>query len=105
MFARNVSVRLKPNTLAEFTKIFENEVLPTLKKQPGFRDELAFSGESGNHVIAISLWDTKEQADAYERAAFPGIVKALDKVLDGPPKVRPQNVLHTTLPTAATVAV
>ena len=32
------------------------------------------------------------------------IVKALDKVLDGPPKVRPQNVLHTALPTAATVA-
>ena len=104
MFARNVSVRLKPNTLAEFTKIFENEILPTLKKQPGFRDELAFTGESGNHVVAISLWDTKEQADAYEMSTYPTLLKALNNVLDGPPKVRPQNVLHTTLPAAATVA-
>jgi heme-degrading monooxygenase HmoA len=104
MFARNVSVRLKPNTLAEFTRIFENEVMPTLKKQPGFRDEIAFTGESGNHVIAISLWDTKEQADAYEQTAYTGVLKSLDKVLDGPPKVRPQNVLHTTLPAVAPVA-
>ena len=104
MFARNVSVRLKPNTLAEFTKVFENEILPTLKKQPGFRDEFAFTGESGNHVIAISLWDTKEQADTYGKAAYPSLLKSLKNVLDGPPKVRPQNVLHWTHPTAATVA-
>ena len=104
MFARNVSVRLKPNALAEFTKIFENEVLPTLKKQPGFDDEFAFTGDSGNHVIAISVWDTKEQAESYEKAAYPALLKSLENVLDGPPKVRPQNVLHWTATAAATVA-
>src|SRR5205807_913519 len=47
MFARNVSLRLKPNTLSEFTRIFDKEVIPMLRKQSGFRDEITFavSGE------------------------------------------------------------
>jgi hypothetical protein len=40
MFARNVSLRLKPNTLPMFTKTFEEHVLPLLQKQPGFQDEI-----------------------------------------------------------------
>ena len=43
MFVRNVSLRLKPNTLSEFTRIFEKEVIPMLRKQSGFRDEIAFA--------------------------------------------------------------
>ena len=105
MYARNVSIHLKPHTLDEFSKIFEREVLPVLRKQPGFLEELTFTGESGMHVIAISLWESREHADAYERTAYAGLVKLLDKVLDGPPKVRPQNVLHSTLATRATVEV
>jgi hypothetical protein len=30
MFARNVSLRLKPNTMSEFTRLFEKEVIPML---------------------------------------------------------------------------
>jgi hypothetical protein len=33
MFVRNVSLRLKPNTLSEFTRIFDKEVIPMLRKQ------------------------------------------------------------------------
>jgi len=42
MFARNVSIRLKSNILREFQQTFEKEVLPLLRKQPGFRDEITF---------------------------------------------------------------
>jgi hypothetical protein len=58
MFVRNVSIRLKPNTLSEFTRIFEKEVIPMLRKQSGFRDEIAFSVPGELDVVAISLWDT-----------------------------------------------
>ena len=37
MFSRNVSIRLKPNTLHNFKQTFEKEVIPMLLKQPGFR--------------------------------------------------------------------
>ena len=58
MFARNVSLRLKPNTLSEFTRIFDKEVIPMLRKQSGFRDEITFAVPRGLDVVAISLWDT-----------------------------------------------
>ncbi len=43
MFARNVAVRLKPNSMGEFTRVFENDVLSILQKQTGFQDEITFS--------------------------------------------------------------
>ena len=36
MFARHVAVKLKPDTLAEFTRVMDNEILPWLRKQKGF---------------------------------------------------------------------
>ena len=50
MFARNVSLRLKPNTMSEFTRLFEKEVIPMLRKQSGFRDEIAFAVSGGLDV-------------------------------------------------------
>jgi hypothetical protein len=47
MFARNVSLRLKPNTLSEFTRICDKEVIPRLRKQSGFRDEIIFAVPGG----------------------------------------------------------
>ena len=37
MFARNVALRLRPNTLNEFTQIFVSQVIPVLRKQPGLQ--------------------------------------------------------------------
>ena len=42
MFARSVSLYLKPNSVAEFTRAIENEVIPLLRKQKGFQDEITF---------------------------------------------------------------
>jgi hypothetical protein len=104
MFARNVSLRLKPNTLSEFTRIFEKEVIPILRKQIGFRDEIAFAVAGGLDVVAISLWDTKEYAEAYNTAGYPEVLKILDKVLDGTPKVQVSDVISSTIHKPAAVA-
>jgi hypothetical protein len=104
MFARNVSLRLKPNTLSEFTRLFEKEVIPMLRKQSGFRDEIAFAVPGGLDVVAISLWDTKEYAVAYKAAGYPEERKILDKVLDGTPKVQVSDVISSTIHKPAAVA-
>jgi len=104
MFARNVSLRLKPNTLSEFTRIFEKEVIPMLRKQRGFRDEITFAVPGGLDVVAISLWDTKEYAEAYNTAGYPKVLKILDKVLDGTPKVQVSDVISSTIHKPAAVA-
>jgi hypothetical protein len=104
MFARNVSLRLKPNTLSEFTRIFEKEVIPMLRKQSGFRDEIAFAVPGGLDVVAISLWDTKDYAEAYNTSGYPELLKILDKVLDGTPKVQVSDVISSTIHKPAAVA-
>ena len=97
MFARNIALRLKPNTLAEFTRTLENEVIPMLRTQKGFQDEITFCNLGGMDVIAISLWDTKEHAEAYNAAGYPEVLKILNKVLDGSPRVRVSDVISSTL--------
>ena len=104
MFARNVSLRLKPNTLSEFTRTFDNDVIPMLRKQNGFQDEITFAIPGGLDVTAISLWDTKEHAEAYSTAGYPQVLKTLDRVLDGTPKVQVSDVISSTIHEPAAVA-
>ena len=63
MFARTVSIHLKSNMLSDYARTFEKDVLPLLRKQNGFRDEMTFAGPSGVDVTAISLWENKKEAD------------------------------------------
>ena len=79
MFARHVSLCLKPNTRGEFTRIFDKEVIPMLRKQSGFRDEIIFALPGGPNVVAISLWDTKEHAEAYKPQVTPQCSKSCIK--------------------------
>ena len=88
MFARNVSLQLKPNALTEFTRTMEGEILPLLRKQRGFRDEITLVTPGGREVQAISFWDEKENAEAYNTSAYPQVVKTLSKVIEGTPNVR-----------------
>ena len=106
MFARHVTMHLKPNTRAEFTQTIENEILPLLRKQHGFQDEIVFAAPgSGTEGVAISLWDKKADAEAYLRGSYPEVLKALAKVVDGTPEVQNFEVAHSTLqPTTARVA-
>ena len=97
MFARNVSIRLKKDTATEFAKLFEEVVLPALQKQPGFRDAILIAGNDGQYMTSISLWESKEEADSYNTKGYPEILKSLEKVVDGPPKVRTTSVVCSTI--------
>ena len=44
MFARNVSFHLKSNMLSDYTRVFDKDVLPLLRKQNGFKDEITLAG-------------------------------------------------------------
>jgi steroid delta-isomerase-like uncharacterized protein len=102
MFARNVSIRLKPGKLKEFTRTFDKEVLSILRKQPGFREEITFVSPGEVELTAISLWDSKEQADAYNASDYPKVLKAVNAMLDGTPKVQNLNVISSTIQHAGT---
>ena len=102
MFARSVSIRLKPNGLAEFSRVIEKETIPLLRTQRGFQDEITFFVPGGSEAVEISLWDRKEDADAYGRKAPPGLLKALENVVEGDSEVRTYAVSNSTFHKIAT---
>ncbi|MGA2590848.1 MAG: hypothetical protein ABSH32_13095 [Bryobacteraceae bacterium] len=105
MFARNVSIRLKPNSSVAFTKQIENETIPTLRKQAGFQGELTFLAPDGTEAVGISLWDKKENAEAYARTGYTEVMKNLNKFVEGTPRVQAYEVGNSTFhQIAATVA-
>ena len=96
MFVRNVSMHLKPNTLNEFTRTLESEIIPLLRKQKGFRDEITAAVSGEREVVAISFWDEKENAEAYNTSTYPQVLTSLGKVLEGTPDVRTLEVISST---------
>lgn len=94
-FARNVHFQIKNGKEKEFTTVFENEVLPILRKQSGFRNELALVNPDG--AVAISLWDDRKSAETYNTATYPQILQKLNPVIVGTPKVETYDVTATTL--------
>lgn len=103
MYARHVAFNLKPIKREELIHTFENEILPLLQKQNGFSDEITFVSPDGRQVVAISLWESKDNADRYSRETYPTVLKSLARVVEGTPEVRGYEVAVSTIhKTAAT---
>jgi len=76
MFARSVSFHLKPGRTTEFTQTLEKDIIPVLRKQKGFQDEIAFVGPNGTDAVGISLWDLKENAEYHAAKERQRLVEA-----------------------------
>jgi hypothetical protein len=96
MFARRVYMHLKPNSVAEFTQRLEKDILPLLRKQKGFQDEITFVAQSGREAFGISVWDKAENAEAYNRSTYPEVTKFLATVVEGIPQVETYDVANST---------
>jgi len=96
MFGRRVSMQLKPNSNAEFTQRIEKDILPLLRKQKGFQDEITFVAPGGTEAFGISLWDNRANAEAYNRETYPEVAKILARVVEGTPKVETYEVANST---------
>lgn len=104
MFARFVTFQAKPNLMNEFPVTFENEILPLLRKQRGFLDELLLVTPEKREVAAISLWETKEHAETYHRELYPQIERIVNKYMEGTPTVKKFDAEYSTFHKAAFAA-
>jgi hypothetical protein len=104
MIARSISFHLKPGRAAEFTRILDKEIIPVLRKQKGFQDTINLVAPGGADALGISVWDRPENAETSARGASAGVLKALDQVVEGTPRVQTYEVcnstFHKTLATA-----
>lgn len=96
MFVRQVSAHYKPGQFDLLNRRLEDDVIPLLKKQKGFRDELSFYDKKKDEAFAMSFWDTKQDAESYERDIYPQISKKMEDAIDGTPTVRSFEVNNST---------
>ena len=94
-------MKLKANSAAELTRMADNEIIPMLRKQKGFRDETTFIAPERLEAVANSFWDTKEDAEAYNRSSYTEVLQTLSSVLDGTPMVKTFEFANSTFHNAA----
>jgi len=98
MYSRHITVEIKKNWMSEIPQVFEKEVLPLLRRQRGFLDELLLVTPENTEMVAISLWESKEFAEIYNRELYPEVVRILNKYIEGSPVVKTYEVKYATLP-------
>ena len=96
MFGRQVTLKLRTNSATELNRIAETQILPILRKQKGFRDETTFIAPERSEAVVNSFWDTKADAEAYDRTAYADVLKTLSNVIDGTPTVKTFEFANST---------
>jgi quinol monooxygenase YgiN len=84
-YARNVQFHIKNGKETEFNNLFEQEVLPVLRKQEGFQEEVTLVNPKGAQFI--SLWDNRKNAQTYETKTYPQVLAKLTPFIEGTPRV------------------
>ena len=96
MFTRVVELTSKPRKSRELSSLINDKIVPILKKQPGFVDEIVLvSDADSNRVLALSFWKTKEDAEHYQREQYNTVRETLQPLLEADPVVRTFEV-HTS---------
>ena len=104
MYARKVLMTLKDaKNVPELTGRLEKKVIPMLRDLKGFQDEITFVTPGKTEALAISLWDNKESADAYNHDRYPEVLGSLDGLLDGNPRIETCEVGNSTFHKLAAV--
>jgi len=104
MFARKVSVRLKADAAGAFIQKMEDEIIPLLRKQKGFLDEVTLISQSGKEIYAYSFWENSEDAERYDRTGFRGVTDLLAGLIEGTVRIHTYMVANSTFHKIASAA-
>jgi len=94
-YARNCHFTIKKGKVDEFNRLMNTEVLPLLNNENGFRQDLTLLG--GNTGMSISVWDDRACAETYSTKTYPEVLKKLNPVLDGTPRVDTYDTMFTLI--------
>ncbi len=97
MYTRVVEVRTKAGKMKEFSTTLHEKVLPILKKQRGFIDEITLvSSADPERILALSFWQTEADAERYHSEQYPTITNILHPVLETMPMIETYEVDTST---------
>jgi len=90
-------MRLKGDGRPGFVRAIDSETIPALRKFAGFTGEVVLVSTDGREAIGISMWDTKEHAEVYNRQGAADVLKALEKYTEGKPELRTYEITNSTV--------
>jgi len=97
MFARIVDFVSRPGKTRTLNEIIQSRLFPIFRVQPGFVDEIVLESDvEPNRVVALSFWNTREQAERYNQETYPTVKEVLAASLEADPVVRTFNVVNST---------
>ena len=97
MFTRQITMRLKKGAAPELARLVERVVIPMMRQQRGFRDEITLVASDRLEVVSTSYWDTAEDAEEFNLRAYPAVLASLSGVVEKNPKVVTFEVTNSTL--------
>jgi heme-degrading monooxygenase HmoA len=96
MFTRVVEMTSKSGKSQELADTINEKAVPILKKQRGFVDEIVLvSHGQPDRVLALSFWNTGEDAEQYQREQYQKIHDMLRHLFEAEPEIRTFDV-HTS---------
>ena len=93
--ARSVRFPIQKGKKTEFTKMFNDELVPVLEAQPRFKNEIGMVND--DHVVGVSLWDRKDELNRYTSTVYPKLEATLLSLKTGKPKNGPSGVRSSFL--------
>lgn len=84
----HIDARLKPGRKEDFLKTFNSLVLPLLKQQDGFVDEILLFEDGTNTGIALSLWNSRKEAEQYQNNVLEKTKSFVEHLLESNVTVR-----------------
>ena len=83
----------------------EDEIIPLLRKQKGFLDEVTFISQSGKEIYAYSFWENSDDAKRYDRTTFREVTNLLNELIDGTIRIHTYMVANCTFHKTASAEV
>jgi len=75
----------QPQSISQIAKIFQEQAIPLVSRQPGFKGVYLLTKPSGEFMV-LNIWDTEEQANAWpQNPEHQKVVSQLRPLLSGAP--------------------
>jgi hypothetical protein len=96
MFARKDTFRLKGHAADSFIQKMDGEIIPLLRRQKGFLNEVTLLSQAGKEIYTYSFWENSDDAEMYERIAFAEVTNLLSELIEGAVRINTYRVATST---------
>jgi len=70
MYARVTTFHLKVKSMEDATKVYEVDIIPNAKKQPGFKNAFFLTNRNAGKFVSVTIWETIDYALSNQKSGY-----------------------------------